>query len=81
MKADASSVAPKSLVADSQTVIKAVEASLDFAQEEWELDQMQKLKEMEEAAADEDDEVLYYEVAAPKGLPMPPPCVLGHEPA
>ena len=29
MKADASSVAPKSLVADSQTVIKAVEASLE----------------------------------------------------
>ena len=29
MKADASSAAPKSLVADSQTVIKAVEASLE----------------------------------------------------
>ena len=37
-------------------------ASLDFAQEEWELDQLQKRKEEEEAAADEDDEVLFYEV-------------------
>lgn len=45
---------------------EAEEAAHAFKEEEWELDQMQKFKEQVEAAADEDDEVLYYEVA-PKG--------------
>jgi hypothetical protein len=38
---------------------------LDYQEQVWELDKLQQLKEEEEAKIDEDDDVLYYEVAGP----------------
>ena len=41
---------------------EAEEAALAFSTEKWELDELQRRKEEEEALADEDDEVLFYEM-------------------